>query len=359
MSSRKDALMIGIAFALVLIALIIIVGLIVGVLPTSRAVGRPEHLPLGTSRQVLSTAVVYITLAPGNTPAVTQPLLRPTGTPSPSSTATPVPGNTLSDDTPETMHSPVDTPTDTPVPSPTPTQPFLATDTSTPIGSTPTWTPTSTDTPTPNPTPLAPGRITGRVLLDGVPVSGNVALRLEDQAYNLIAETIVGADGVYVFPDLDPSSEGYNVVFAQERNAQYSIDQVASWGWIGPIAVEDGKVIEVPDFEISLQGFEKINPEPNASFSAAALSSENPILFEWTAYPQADTYWVDLARGEEQEVVWQSTRVQATSLAFDGRVGNGTHIQPGEYWWGIGARRELGPYLLTVYGYLPVFMIEP
>ncbi|MEJ2560551.1 MAG: hypothetical protein P8186_30880, partial [Anaerolineae bacterium] len=209
MSSRKDALLIGITFALVLIGLIITVGLIVGVLPTSRAVGRPEHLPLGTSRRALSTAVAYITLAPGNTPAVTQPLPRPTGTPSPSSTAKPVPGNTLSDDTPETMHSPVDTPTDTPVPSLTPTQPFLATDTPTPIGSTPTWTPTSTDTPPPNPTPLAPGRITGRVLLDGVPVSGNVALRLEDQAYNLIAETTVGADGVYVFPDLDPSSEGY------------------------------------------------------------------------------------------------------------------------------------------------------
>jgi hypothetical protein len=358
-SSRKDAVMIGITFALVLIGLIITVGLFVGVLPTSRAVGRPEHLPLATSRRALSTAVAYITLAPGNTPTVTQPLLRPTDTPSPSSTATPVPGNTPTDNTPEAMHSPVDTPTDTPVPSPTPTLPFLATATPTPIGSTPTSTPTSTDAPAPNPTPLAPGRITGRVLLDGTPVRGNVALRLEDQAYNLIAETTVGADGVYVLPDLDPSSEGYNVAFAQEWNAQYSIDQVVSWGWIGPIAVEDGEVIEVPDFEISLQGFKKINPEPNASFSATALSSENPILFEWTAYPQADTYWVDLVRGEEQEMVWQSTRVQATSLAFNGRVGNGTHIQPGEYWWGVGARRALGPYLLTVYGYLPVFMIEP
>jgi hypothetical protein len=357
MSSRKDALMIGIAFALVLIALIITVGLIVGVLPASRAAGRPEHLPLGTSRRAPSTSVAYTTLAPGNTPAVTQPPLRPTDTPSPSSTATPVPSHTPSDDIPETMHSPVDTSTDTPVPSPTPTLPSLVTDTPPPIG-VPTSTPTTTDTPAPNPTPLAPGRITGRVLLDGVPV-GNVALRLEDQAYNLISETTVGADGAYVFPDLAPSSEGYNVVFAQEQNAQYGIDQVVSWGWIGPMAVKDGDVIEAPDFEISLQGFEKINPEPNASFSAAALSAENPILFEWTAYPQADTYWVDLARGEEQEVVWQSTRVQATSLAFNGRVGNGTHIQPGEYWWGVGARRELGSYVLTVYGYLPVFMIEP
>ena len=89
------------------------------------------------------------------------------------------------------------------------------------------------------------------------------------------------------------------------------------------------------------------------------LSPENPIVFEWAAYHQAVAYWVDLARGEEQQVIWQSSLIQATSLAFDGTVGNGAHIQPGEHWWGVGARRELGSYMLTVYGYLPGLIIEP
>lgn len=169
----------------------------------------------------------------------------------------------------------------------------------------------------------------------------------------------VGADGVYVFPELEPSSEGYNVLFAQEWNSQYKTDQVISWGWLGPVIVESGAVIELPDFDVSLLGFGQVNPGPETALSAAAISSDNPITFEWTAYPQAATYWVDLVRGEEQRAVWHSSLVQTPSLAFDGRLDDGTHIQPGEYWWGVGARRELGAYTLTVYGYLLGLVVEP
>jgi hypothetical protein len=168
----------------------------------------------------------------------------------------------------------------------------------------------------------------------------------------------VGADGVYAFTDLQASGEGYNVTFAQEWNSHYGTDQVISWGWFGPVAVEDGMVVELPDFDVSLLGFGQVSPEADATFSAAAISPGNPITFEWTAYPQAAKYWVDLVRGEEQELVWQSV-VQATSLAFDGTLDGGGHIQPGDYWWGVGARRESGSYPLTVYGYLPGLIIEP
>jgi hypothetical protein len=186
-----------------------------------------------------------------------------------------------------------------------------------------------------------------------------VTLKLENQSYNVIAETTVGADGLYAFTDLEASSERYNLLFAQEWNSQYETDQVVSWGWLGPVAVENGTVVELPDCDISLLGFKPVSPGPDATFSAAALAPENPIAFEWTAYPQAVAYWVDLARGEEQQVIWQSSLIQATSFAFDGTVGNGAHIQVGEHWWGVGARRELGPYMLTVYGYLPGLIIEP
>lgn len=183
-------------------------------------------------------------------------------------------------------------------------------------------------------------------------------LTLEDQAYDLIVETNVEEDGVYAFGDLQASGEEYNVVFAQE-NTEYAMDQVISWGWIGPVIVGNGEEVELPDFEISLQGFGPTGPAPDAAFSGAALATDNPILFEWTAYPQATTYWMDLARGEEQELVWQSGYVHDTSVAFDGTLDDGTHIQPGQHWWGVGARRALGPLTLTVYGYLSRLTAEP
>jgi hypothetical protein len=197
------------------------------------------------------------------------------------------------------------------------------------------------------------------VFLDDVSVEEGVTLMLENQSYNVIGEVTVDEDGAYVFADLEASSAGYNVLFAQEWNEGYEVDQVITWGWIGPIAVENGAVIELPDLDISLLGFRPLDPAPEATFSAAEITSEAPIVFEWRAYPQATTYWVDLSLGEELEMVWQSPFVQDTSVAFGGTLSDGTHIEPGEYWWGVGAQRALGPYTLTVFGYLPGITIEP
>jgi hypothetical protein len=47
------------------------------------------------------------------------------------------------------------------------------------------------------------------------------------------------------------------VLFAQEWNTQYDVNQVISWGWIGPVAVENGADVELADFDTSLQGFGK------------------------------------------------------------------------------------------------------
>ena len=182
---------------------------------------------------------------------------------------------------------------------------------------------------------------------------------LEDQSYAIIAETTAAADGVYTFSNLPASDGGYNVLFAQEWNTGYGTDQVISWGWIGPVGMGPGEVAELPDFEISLLGFGPVSPGPDDPFSAAELGSGNPIIFEWTAYPQALTYWVDFAWGEEEELVWQSGFVQDTSVAFDGTLDDGTAAQAGGYWWGAGARRELGTFTLTLYGYLSRLTVEP
>lgn len=182
-------------------------------------------------------------------------------------------------------------------------------------------------------------------------------IKLEDQAINTIAETVSSDDGTYTFTNLAATSEGYNLVFAQEWNTQYKLDQVISWGWLGLIPVSDGTIAQIPDFDVSLLGFEPTTPAANASFSA--VSSSNPIQFEWIPYPGATKYWVDLAHGQNQNIVWQSSIVQRTSASFDGTLTDGSQIQPGEYWWGVGARRDLGMYKLTVYGYLPVFLIVP
>jgi hypothetical protein len=148
-------------------------------------------------------------------------------------------------------------------------------------------------------------------------------------------------------------------LFAQEWNPRYEIGQVISWGWMGPVAVEGGTTVHLPDFEISLLGFGQVGPDPYVAVSAEAISDANPIVFEWTAYPQAVVYWVDLSFGEELEAVWQSDLLEGTSVPFDGTLDDGSHVQPGEYWWGVGVQQELGAYTVTKYGYQQRLAVEP
>ena len=160
---------------------------------------------------------------------------------------------------------------------------------------------------------------------------------------------------------MPPSGTGYNVLFAQEWNEAYEVDEAITWGWIGPVPVRGGATATVPDLEISLLGFEPVSPRPGISFVASNVSPEEPIEFEWEAYPGATCYWVDLLYGEDQERVWQSPLVEDTdtTVPFDGTLDDGEQIEPGAYWWGVGAQRAVGAYTLTVYGYLAPLRIEP
>lgn len=378
MGFRKSYLVLGgggllaLASLVIILALILVAGLAMAVVAMIGFGGQPAPEAAATAAVLVQAPPIATpTALPTFTPSPTQPILAPADDPAAVSEPAPAldsaaPGApaVVATATPLRLESP--TPTNIPggpsSPSPTATRTPLPTFTATPspaVSSTPTQTPRPGDTPTATPTPVAPGRITGRLLLDGKPAGTGTRLKLEDQAYQIVAETTVSADGVYTFADLPPSNSGYNVLFAQEWNEQYDITKVVSWGWIGPVAVASGAVVQLPDFDLSLQGFAQVNPPPHAAVSAATISAGNPLQFEWTGYPLAETYWVDLAQGDRQDIVWQSALVQATSLAFDGRVTGGKSIQPGDYWWGVGARRRLGSYTASVYGYLPELKIVP
>jgi len=382
MNSRKQFYwLIGSTYILMAVGLVIMCSVLMAILLLNALISQPDspdrerthlrplvYVTLGPTPTPTSNTVIASKLTESNSTQTAIPVANNPNTTATSAashneststtpttaappSATPVPASVTATSTPSVVAaniiSPIATPTFTPTPTPTPSPTSSATHTVTP-------TPSPTQSPTSTP---VPGQITGRLLLNGAP-AGGVRLKLEDQGYTSIAETTTGPDGSYLFPSLPASSQGYTLLFAQAWNTQFDIKQVISWGWLGPITVKDNAVAELPDVDISLQGFEPTNPAPNAAFSAAAISGGDSILFEWSAYPQATTYWVDLVQEAEQAPIWSSSS-QTTSISFDGNLSNGSQIQPGEYWWGVGAQRQTGPYSLIVYGYLPVLVINP
>jgi hypothetical protein len=257
--------------------------------------------------------------------------------------------------------------TDTALPDPTATftliSSVISTQTSTEL---PTLTytplPTSTETMIPSPTDpptLTPvrmlGEISGRILLNGLPLTQTVSLILEDQRYNVIQELAVSNE--YVFDNIPPSTEGYNVLFTMDRNPQYSFDEVASWAWIGPVPVQDGDLIRLADLDIALFGLYQLHPPPDTFLSAGSITPQTPLVFEWSPYPSASHYWLDLRTGQSLQMVWQSASLEANSVTFDGILANGEPIQPGTYWWRVSAR--IDDISMTISGPLAAFTLNP
>jgi len=46
-------------------------------------------------------------------------------------------------------------------------------------------------------------------------------------------------------------------------------------------------------------------------------------------------------------------------VSFDGLLSGGVRVEPGDYWWGLGALKPLGSYTQTVYSYLIGFSFGP
>jgi hypothetical protein len=181
-----------------------------------------------------------------------------------------------------------------------------------------------------------------------------VTLTLEDQTYHVLRELEVSG-GDYRFENLPASAEGYNVVFAQASNSQFGVEDVVSWAWVGPLAVQDGAVVEVPDLEIGLLGLIQTNPPVDAFVDA--VTPQTPLTFEWTPYPAASRYWVELYAGRTLQRVWQSDAIAATSVVFDGILEGGEVLASGTYWWRIGA--EVDGIAMTLAGPLEGFTVRP
>ena len=242
-------------------------------------------------------------------------------------------------------------PTEAPTPTPTPTAaPALPTSS---LGGA---------TATAVPTPVAgssQGSVRGRVLLDGAPAPAGLVLHLQTQAYDAVGETTVTTGGEYSFVNVPDSGEGYDVTFAQEWNdATYQRDTVATWAWLGPVVVQNGAELRLPDLDISLLGMKPLTPTFAAQVSAQAIAAGQPIDFTWSSYPQAGAYWLDLTGDPDNATVWQSPLLQIASGSWNGRSADGAPVAPGEYWWSVGARRDVSSYTLIVYSYLTRLIIS-
>jgi hypothetical protein len=196
------------------------------------------------------------------------------------------------------------------------------------------------------------------VFLNGSPVDENTVLILEDQSYNPIAEVMVSATGSYVINNVPSSTEGYNLLFAQERNSHLGVYEVFSYGWFGPIVVEDGAEIILPDFDIGLQGFDTINPVPDSSIQLSTITSQTPLIFQWIPHPLASEYWVSLLNGTLKQI-WDSGRLTEPNASFDGTFDDGSQIQAGQYWWRVSLQGPLGDLTITASAFLDGFSIVP
>lgn len=235
-----------------------------------------------------------------------------------------------------------------PTSSPTATAPTGATPTS---GAQATPAPQQTLPVNPTATPGPPG-ISGRVLLNGQAAEPGLVLLLEDASFTIVAETTVGEGGAYRFENAPAADEGYNVTFNWERNQTYDLSEVIAWGWIGAVSYDGESAVQLPDLEIGLSGLAQIEPEPDTNHAA-------PLTFGWGAHPAATRYWVDLLADGSFARVWHSAFTESTSTTFNGRLDDGSRVQPGRYWWAVGGQRTVDGYQITVYGHLAGLTIGP
>jgi hypothetical protein len=279
-----------------------------------------------STAQATSTATSASTVQPttSSTPTVTE-----------QPTVTPTPTETTEGQTPQ----PSNTPTVTPENSSTPTETNTPTETSVAL--------TLTPSPTTDSNAIT---FSGRIMVDESPAAG-VFLTLEnDLTDNLEATT--GADGRYTFVINSTDSTYFTLVFDQTENNQlYPASSTLAWMWLEGVVPAGGLSLTLPDVDISLtigsNTFGQTSPASGASFSLNEISS-NPLRFEWGGYPGASQYWVDSGQEGSTNTVWQSNYTSNTFVSFDGKVG-GSPIATGNYWWTVGAQKQIDVYTLWVY----------
>jgi len=197
--------------------------------------------------------------------------------------------------------------------------------------------------------------IRGRILLRGDALDEAVRINIENlDLFTVQQITIPGGD--YAIYDLAPSVKGYSILFSQDINPGFSLDQVIRWGTVSASPVLSGEMVNLPDLEIGLLGLQPLVPLPDAVISTAPVSVLNPLRFVWVPYPSADEYWIELRSNRLSAPVWDSGFISATSVDFNGTLWSGASIQPGTYWWSVGAR--LNERVMTISGPVWEFTLD-
>jgi hypothetical protein len=270
-------------------------------------------------------------------------------TPSPTPGASPTP-----DASAPASQTAAPTPTGTITPA-TPTPTFL------PGTQAPTATNTITPTPAVSPT-LAPGQlgISGRVVQNGAPVAGvSVSFRDDQPPRSFTTDS----QGRYWFTTYAIGVD-FLLAFEQSANTQFSsATPIASTALLYGYLPSGSTVITLPDLEISLvlngQSFEPTTPLDGAAFSAANITSANPIQFVWTTYNQTEYYYVELSPSASDEILWGSENTTSTNAMFNGNLDDGTQISAGTYRWFVAANRTINNYSLVIYTQPRNLVINP
>lgn len=184
---------------------------------------------------------------------------------------------------------------------------------------------------------LGSSAILGRILFQGQVLDETVVFDLKNEDLYTVQQ-ITSPGGDYTIYDLIPSTRGYSILFSQDINPGFSLDQVVRWGLVRTSPVLAGEMIGMPDLEIALMGLGPVTPQPNALITNGPISLLNPLRFQWTAYPSADQYWVELRSNRLSTPVWDSGFINSTMVDFNGTFPSGATIQPGTYWWSVGVR---------------------
>ncbi len=285
------------------------------------------HTPEVTST---STPTRQTSYTPFASPGTTSPQT-PSEVPITSETVIPSPGVTSS------PSSPNNTSTVTPLSN--------ATQTLTPTPS------TATNSPIPSQT-LVSGEfgVDGRIVQNSTPVA-NVKVEFVDDAASRQDTTDPG--GHYWFTTLAPGTN-FTLTFNHASNPQLTpVAEIASFAWIEGTLPSGVDTIQLPDLEVSLNIdgmiFDLQTPTDGSTYSAAAISSSNPIQFNWSLYNQGESYYAELGEAGSDEPLWISNEATLTTLMWDGTLADQTHITQGDYWWRVAATKSLGDFTLIVF----------
>jgi hypothetical protein len=167
-----------------------------------------------------------------------------------------------------------------------------------------TETPTATDTPTPDvtPTPEPGGRITGRLLVNGVPAVEGTGLigpalwlrRCTGSTCTVVTRSgVLGNAGEYVFENVAPLAAGqrYQLTWQNEEVDDLFGDETLLGTWYAtPItSFTSSSDVKVPDIELADVAL--LRPTHGTGFQGL------PIHYEWQVRPPVETYRWAIVRG--------------------------------------------------------------